>query len=117
VLVVIKGCLTKPPDTLLKMAPRFSCAVVSLTHGLLLANLLQSSNRPFPYVSFPRFLAFQEGMLDRQVSALGGSPTVSPPLNETPLLAYPVCNYRSIKQLRGQSQKLVWKTKFHVFHE
>jgi hypothetical protein len=42
-----------------------------------LANLLQSSSSTFSCVSFPSFFAFQEGMWDTQISALGGSPTVS----------------------------------------
>jgi len=44
---------------------------------ILLANLLQGSRSTFSGARFPRFLAFKEGMLDRQVSALGSSPTVS----------------------------------------
>jgi len=44
---------------------------------ILLANLLQGSSSTFSGARFPRFLAFKEGMLDRQISTLGGSPTVS----------------------------------------
>jgi hypothetical protein len=51
------------------------------TNGrILLANLLQGSSSTFSGARFPRFLAFKEGMLDRQISTLGGSPTVSAPL-------------------------------------
>jgi hypothetical protein len=42
-----------------------------------LANLLQSSRSTFPWGSFLSFFAFKEGMLDTQISALGGWPTVS----------------------------------------
>jgi hypothetical protein len=42
-----------------------------------LANLLQSSRSTFSWGSFPSFFAFQEGMLDTHISALGGWPTVS----------------------------------------
>jgi hypothetical protein len=42
-----------------------------------LANLHQSSRSTFSWESFPSFFAFQEGMLDTQILALGGWPTVS----------------------------------------
>src|SRR5215475_14381232 len=48
----------------------------ALAHGLLLANLLQSSRSTFSRGNFPSFFAFQEGMWDTPISALGGSPTV-----------------------------------------
>jgi hypothetical protein len=44
---------------------------------ILLANLLQSSRSTFSRGSFPSFFAFQEGMMDTHISALGGWPTVS----------------------------------------
>ena len=44
---------------------------------ILLANLLQSSRSTFSWGSFLSFFAFKEGMLDTQISALGGWPTVS----------------------------------------
>src|SRR5215475_14853131 len=43
---------------------------------ILLVNLLQSSRSTFSRGSFLSFFAFQEGMRDRQTSALLGSPTV-----------------------------------------
>ena len=43
---------------------------------------LQSSRSPFSWGSFPSFFAFQEGMLDTQILALGGWPTVSGPYME-----------------------------------
>jgi hypothetical protein len=49
---------------------------------ILLVNLLQSSRSTFSWESFPRVFAFQEGMWDTQISALGGSPTVSARLKE-----------------------------------
>jgi hypothetical protein len=45
---------------------------------ILLANLLQRSRSTFSWGSFPSFLAFKAGMLDTQISAPGGWPTVSP---------------------------------------
>src|SRR5215217_2115301 len=47
---------------------------------ILLANLLQSSMSTFSWRSFLSFFAFKAGMLDTQISALGGWPTVSPRL-------------------------------------
>jgi hypothetical protein len=44
---------------------------------ILLANLLQSSRSTLSRGSFLSFFAFKEGMLDTQISALGGWPTVS----------------------------------------
>ena len=44
---------------------------------ILLVNLHQSSRSTFSWESFPSFFAFQEGMLDTQILALGGWPTVS----------------------------------------
>jgi hypothetical protein len=44
---------------------------------ILLANLLQSSISTFPWGSFLSFFTFKAGMLDTQISALGGWPTVS----------------------------------------
>ena len=38
---------------------------------------LQRSRSTFSWESFPSFFAFQEGMLDTQILALGGWPTVS----------------------------------------
>jgi hypothetical protein len=43
----------------------------------MLANLLQSSKSTFSWESFLSFFAFKEGMLDTQISALGGWPTVT----------------------------------------
>jgi hypothetical protein len=42
-----------------------------------LANLLQSSRSTFSWGSFPSFFAFKAGILDTQISAPGGWPTVS----------------------------------------
>ena len=39
---------------------------------ILLVNLLQSSRSTFSYEGFLSFFAFKEGMLDTQISALGG---------------------------------------------
>src|SRR5262249_55525831 len=50
---------------------------VSDNGGILLANLLQSSKSTFSWGSFLSFFAFQEGILDTHISALGGWPTVS----------------------------------------
>src|SRR5262249_23703976 len=50
---------------------------VTQTLRILLANLLQSSRSTFSYGSVLNFFAFNEGMLDTQISALGGWPTVS----------------------------------------
>jgi hypothetical protein len=50
---------------------------VSKKGGILLANLIQSSRSTFPWGSFPSFFAFKAGMLDTQISAPGGWPTVS----------------------------------------
>ena len=44
---------------------------------ILLANLLQSSRSTFSPGSLLSFFAFNEGMLDTQIAALGGWPTVS----------------------------------------
>ena len=44
---------------------------------ILLANLLQSSRSTFSWGSFPSLFAFKAGMLDTQISAPGGWPTVS----------------------------------------
>ena len=44
---------------------------------ILLANLLQRSRSTFSWGSFLNFFAFNEGMLDTPISALGGWPTVS----------------------------------------
>src|SRR4029077_15812915 len=44
---------------------------------ILLANLLQSSRSTFSWGSFPSFFAFKAGMLNTQISAPGGWPTVS----------------------------------------
>ena len=44
---------------------------------ILLANLHPSSRRTFSCESFLNFLAFKEGILDTQISAPGGWPTVS----------------------------------------
>jgi hypothetical protein len=44
---------------------------------ILLVILLQSSRSTFSWGSFPRFFAFKGGMLDTQISASGGWPTVS----------------------------------------
>jgi hypothetical protein len=49
----------------------------ALAHGLLLANLLQSSRSTFSWGSLPSFFAFKEGMWDTQISTPLGSPTVS----------------------------------------
>jgi hypothetical protein len=54
-----------------------SYILVSENARILLANLLQSSRSTFSWGSFPSFFAFQEGMLDTHISALGGWPTVS----------------------------------------
>src|SRR5437868_12894747 len=51
--------------------------LVPTQHGILLANLLQSSSSTFSYVSFPSFFAFKEGMWVTQNSALLNSPTVT----------------------------------------
>src|SRR3989442_7416695 len=51
--------------------------LVSKNHLILLANLLQSSMSTFSWGSSLSFFAFKEGMLDTQISALGGWPTVS----------------------------------------
>src|SRR5262245_61635296 len=50
---------------------------VSFKGRILLANLLQSSRSTFSRGNFPSCFAFQEGMWDTPMSALGGSPTVS----------------------------------------
>src|SRR4029450_9119395 len=56
------------------IAPRVSCT----NNGrILLAKLLQSSRSTFSWGSFLSFFAFKEGILDTQISALGGWPTVS----------------------------------------
>jgi hypothetical protein len=44
----------------------------ALNVRILLANLHQSSRSTFSWESFPSFFAFQEGMLDTQILALGG---------------------------------------------
>jgi len=44
---------------------------------ILLVNLLQSSRSTFSWGGFLRFFVFFEGMLDTQISAPGGWPTVS----------------------------------------
>src|SRR5262245_50454149 len=44
---------------------------------ILLVNLIQSSGSTFSWGGFLSFFAFKEGMLDTQISALGGWPTVS----------------------------------------
>jgi hypothetical protein len=41
-----------------------------------LANLLQRSRSTFSWGSFVSFFAFKDGILDTQISALGGWPTV-----------------------------------------
>ena len=51
--------------------------------GILLASLLQRSRSIFAGGSFLSFFAFKEGILDTQISALGGWPTVSGGLRET----------------------------------
>jgi hypothetical protein len=53
------------------------CHGCSLNERILLANLLQSSRSTFSRGNFLSFFAFQEGMLDTQISARGGWPTVS----------------------------------------
>jgi hypothetical protein len=40
--------------------------------GILLANLLQSSKSTFSWRCFLSFFAFKHGILDTQISALGG---------------------------------------------
>jgi hypothetical protein len=49
----------------------------SFKDRILLANLLQSSRSTFSRGSFSSFFAFQAGMMDTHISALGGWPTVS----------------------------------------
>jgi hypothetical protein len=44
---------------------------------ILLANLLQSSRSTFSWGGFPSFFVFKAGMLDTQILAPGGWPTVS----------------------------------------
>src|SRR5262249_13833580 len=46
-------------------------------HRILLANLLQSSRSTLSWESFLSFFAFQDGICEAQISALGGWPTVS----------------------------------------
>jgi hypothetical protein len=53
------------------------CGGVSSTDRILLANLLQRSRSTFSWGSFLIFFAFKEGILDTQISVLGGWPTVS----------------------------------------
>jgi hypothetical protein len=43
---------------------------------ILLANVLQSSRSTFSWGSFLSLCAFKAGMMDTQISTLGGSPTV-----------------------------------------
>jgi hypothetical protein len=50
---------------------------VSFKDRILLANLLQRSRSTCSWGSFLSFFAFKEGILDTQISALGGWPTVS----------------------------------------
>ena len=50
---------------------------VSFKGRILLANLFQSSRSTFSRGSLLSFFAFKEGMVDTQISALGGWPTVS----------------------------------------
>src|SRR4029450_2187588 len=54
-----------------------------MKYTILSANVFQSSNSTFSRGSLPAFFAFKEGMWVTRLSALGGSPTVSRPVNET----------------------------------
>ena len=65
------GCSTP------ELAQRWGSPACRFNGRILLANLLQSSRSTFSRGSFLSFLAFKEGMWDTQISALGGSPTVS----------------------------------------
>src|SRR5205085_7736709 len=69
----------RKPCFLLPMYQRFKLdpTEVSKKGGILLANLLHSSRSTFSCASFPSLFAFQEGICEAQISALGGSPTVS----------------------------------------
>jgi hypothetical protein len=51
---------------------------VAFHPGILLANLFQGSRSPFARLRFSSLFAFKEGMWGTQISALLGSPTVSP---------------------------------------
>ena len=74
-----KECLCQPSKALivlLSLAPLCPTKIPENAR-ILLANLHQSSRSTFSWESFPSFFAFQEGMLDTQILALGGWPTVS----------------------------------------
>jgi len=58
--------------------------VVVQNDPILLANPLQSSRCTFSWGSFLSLFAFKEGMMDSQISALGGWPTVSDPFSSVP---------------------------------
>jgi hypothetical protein len=63
----------------------------------MLANLLQSSKSTFSWESFLSFFAFKEGMLDTQISALGGWPTVPSPFSDTYLLIHRDTEFSRLK--------------------
>jgi hypothetical protein len=67
----------KIPTTINFAEPRVCNFVRQTIVPLLLANLLQSSKRSFSRGSFPSFFAFKDDMLDTQILALRGSPTVT----------------------------------------
>src|SRR5436305_9674627 len=70
--------------------PTLPC--VSKSGRILLANLLHSSSSTFSCTSFPSFFAFQEGICEAQISALGVGqqyPTLfcdSRPIRKCPIL-------------------------------
>jgi hypothetical protein len=79
---------------------RFVCLGISarefsLNERILLANLLQSSRSTLSRGSFLSFFAFKEGMLDTQISALGGWPTVSERFLRVSTTIYVQRRYRS----------------------
>jgi hypothetical protein len=49
-----------------------SITYFSKSRPILLANLLQRSKSAFSWRSFLSFFAFKDGILDTQISALGG---------------------------------------------
>jgi hypothetical protein len=66
-------CLEKPWSLLpIYQRCKRRPAEVSKKGWILLANLLQRSRSTFSWGSFLSFFAFKEGILDTQISALGG---------------------------------------------
>ena len=77
-------------------------------------NLFQSSRSTFSWGSFPSFFAFKAGILDTQISAPGGWPTVSPRFSSTVCVENNRFNGFSLTGGRQQYQNGNWEVLHHT---